>query len=33
MKYVCTNIIYKENKHINVANNVKKTTMKKMFFQ
>ena len=31
MKYECTFIIYKENKHMNVAYNVKKTTMKKRF--
>ena len=31
MKYVCTIIIYKENKHVNVSYNVK-TTMKKYLF-
>jgi len=33
MKYKCTIIIYKENKHMNVSYNVKKTTMKKYLFK
>ena len=32
MKYECTIIIYKENKHMNVSYNVKKTTIKKCLF-
>ena len=31
MKYECTIIIYKENKHINVAYNVKKNLCKSVF--
>ena len=32
MKYECTFIIYKENKHMNVAYNVKQNNYEKMFF-
>ena len=32
MKYSCTDIIYKENKHMNVSYNVKKN-YRKMFIQ
>ena len=33
MKYECTIIIYKENKHMNVAYKVKNKNNEKVFFQ